>query len=132
MGVTDAESSATVGENWPEWVTLDVTESVRSFLENPSENYGWKISQDPVRGALREFQLLYSQAGGGHEADALGEARLVEVPAAGHLSTLEQPEAVTAAMLDRKQAICQIPNSLALTTAPPVENRSAATSTCHR
>lgn len=53
MGLTDvadAESSATVGENYPEWVTLDVTESVRYFLANPDRNYGWKISQDPVRG----------------------------------------------------------------------------------
>ena len=48
--VEDAESSATVGVNWPEWVALDVAESVRYFLKNPGENYGWKISQDPVRG----------------------------------------------------------------------------------
>lgn len=53
LGVTDvadAESSATVGDSWPGWVTLDVTESVRFFLTNPSENHGWKVSQDPVRG----------------------------------------------------------------------------------
>ena len=31
-------------------MTLDVTESVRYFLEHADENYGWKISQDPVRG----------------------------------------------------------------------------------
>ena len=44
--VADAESSATVGKNWPEWVTLDVTESTRHFLAHPEENFGWKISQD--------------------------------------------------------------------------------------
>jgi len=33
-------------------------------------------------------------------ADALPQAQLIEVPGAGHLSTLEQPERVTAAMLD--------------------------------
>lgn len=48
--VADSESSATVGINWPEWVALDVTESVRYFLENPDENFGWKISQDPDHG----------------------------------------------------------------------------------
>jgi hypothetical protein len=53
MGESDvalAESSATVGVNWPEWVTLDVTDSVQYFLDNPDKNFGWKISQDPVHG----------------------------------------------------------------------------------
>lgn len=48
--VADAESSATAGAHWPEWVSLDVTESVRHFLANPEENFGWKVSQDPRRG----------------------------------------------------------------------------------
>jgi hypothetical protein len=48
--VADAESSTTAGENWPEWITLDVTESVRYFLKHPDENFGWKISQDSERG----------------------------------------------------------------------------------
>lgn len=53
MGLTDAtdpESSATLGENWPEWITFDVTDSVRYFLDHPEENFGWKISQDPRQG----------------------------------------------------------------------------------
>lgn len=48
--VADAESSATAGDNWPAWVTFDVTESVREFLKTPERNHGWKISQDPIRG----------------------------------------------------------------------------------
>jgi hypothetical protein len=44
--VADPESSATVGADWPEWVSFDVTDSVRYFLEHPDENFGWKISQD--------------------------------------------------------------------------------------
>jgi hypothetical protein len=48
--VADWESSATVGENYPEWVAFDVTQSVREFLRMPSLNHGWKISQDSTRG----------------------------------------------------------------------------------
>jgi pimeloyl-ACP methyl ester carboxylesterase len=33
-------------------------------------------------------------------AETIPEARLVDIPDAGHLSTLEQPERVTAAMLE--------------------------------
>lgn len=48
--VDDWETSATVGADWPEWVTFDVTRSVRQFLQTPNANHGWKISQDSVRG----------------------------------------------------------------------------------
>lgn len=58
--VADCESSATVGENWPEWVTFDVTGSVRDFLKNPSSNHGWKISQDPVRG-IEDSAIEYAK-----------------------------------------------------------------------
>jgi hypothetical protein len=53
MGTTDVadwEDELRVGENWPEWVVFDVTQSVSDFLTTPSLNHGWKISQDPERG----------------------------------------------------------------------------------
>lgn len=56
--VAEAESSATAGVDWPEWITLDVTESVRYFLANPDKNFGWKISQDPVRG-VKDSTIKY-------------------------------------------------------------------------
>lgn len=48
--VAEAESSMTAGDQVPTWIDLDVTKSVRHFLKNPDENFGWKISQDAAAG----------------------------------------------------------------------------------
>lgn len=57
--VTDPESSTTVGADWPEWISFDVTDSVRHFLSHPDENFGWKISQDPASG-IKDNVTFYS------------------------------------------------------------------------
>jgi len=55
MGVTDAyppeaQSDIAYGNQRGVWVSWDVTASVKDFLTTPSENFGWKISQDVAQG----------------------------------------------------------------------------------
>jgi hypothetical protein len=73
--MADAETTATVGEDWPEWVRLDVTESVRYFLDNPSRNHGWKVAQDPARGLPERF-IYYVQGVFMYKSSEAPEAHL--------------------------------------------------------
>lgn len=53
MGLTDSGpfiTSASISGNWPMWVSWDVTQSALDMITTPSQNFGWKISQDKVRG----------------------------------------------------------------------------------
>jgi hypothetical protein len=73
--VADAESSVTAGTDWPQWVVFDVTESVRLFFREPSENHGWKISQDPVRG-VNDRQIEYVNGIFGYKSSEADEVHL--------------------------------------------------------
>jgi hypothetical protein len=73
--MADVETTAAVGGNWPEWVRFDVTESVRQFLDNPSENHGWKIAQDPARG-IPEYFIYYVQGVFMYKSSEAPEAHL--------------------------------------------------------
>lgn len=53
QGLTDvgtSEPAAFWDAQWPQWVKLDVTNTVKDMIATPAANFGWKVSQDVLRG----------------------------------------------------------------------------------
>jgi len=59
MGLLDVGTSESVpatrwNGQYPRWIELDVTKTVKDFITSPPTNLGWKVSQDRVRGVAAD------------------------------------------------------------------------------
>jgi 3-oxoadipate enol-lactonase len=104
FGPTTCRENPQLVEEWKGRFAAADAESMRHYLEA-------LMRRDSVAPHLEDIQVPVLVVVGAEDralppalsrkiADALPNSSLVEIPRAGHLCTLEQPEAVTAAMLE--------------------------------
>ncbi len=103
FGPTTCRENRPLVEEWRAWFAAADPESMRRFLE-------MLMRRDSVVARLGEIEVPSLVIFGSEDRSlparlskkidaGLPDSKLVEIPRAGHLSTLEQPEAVTAAMV---------------------------------